>query len=66
MHILTGLLLFLIGAIGAACKGDWSGISAILWVIGGFFFLYVLLMYPAATIGIIIAIRFIIFAFTRK
>ena len=34
MHILAFILLFIIGSIGAACKGDWSGIGAIAKFIG--------------------------------
>ena len=34
MHILAFILLFIIGSIGAACKGDWAGIGAIAKFIG--------------------------------
>ena len=34
MHILAFIILFIIGSIGAACKGDWSGIGAIAKFIG--------------------------------
>lgn len=34
MYILTFILLFIIGSIGAACNGDWSGIGAIAKFIG--------------------------------
>ena len=34
MHILAFILLFIIGSIAAACKGDWSGIGAIAKFIG--------------------------------
>lgn len=35
MHILAGILSFVILAIGAACKGDYSGIAAIGKFVGG-------------------------------
>ena len=34
MHILAFIILFIIGSIGAACKGDWSGIGVIAKFIG--------------------------------
>ena len=34
MHILAFIILFIIGSIGAAFKGDWSGIGAIAKFIG--------------------------------
>ena len=34
MHILAFIILFIIGSIGAACKGDWSGIGAIAKIVG--------------------------------
>ena len=34
MHISAFIILFIIGSIGAACKGDWSGIGAIAKFIG--------------------------------
>ena len=34
MHILAVIILCIIGSIGAACKGDWSGIGAIAKIVG--------------------------------
>ena len=56
MHILTGILLFVILAIGAACKGDYSGIAAIGKFIGGALLIFGILWLftqPALLIGVI-------------
>lgn len=65
MHILTLILMFIIGSIGAACDGDWSGIKAIGKVIL-FFVLFFLIAYilanPLLLVFIIILIMLIISA----
>lgn len=35
MHILAFILIFVVGAIAAACDGDFSGIAAIGKIVGG-------------------------------
>lgn len=60
MHLLTFILMFVVGSISAACRGDWSGMEAIgkfiLFVVM-FFLMAFLLMNPAL---LIIAIIFLI------
>lgn len=60
MHILTFILLFVIGSISVACKGDYSGIAAIGKFVG-YFVLFIGIMWlftqpVLLSIGIIIAI----------
>lgn len=60
MHILALILLFVIGSISAACKGDYSGIAAIGKFVG-YFVLFIGIMWlftqpVLLCIGIIIAI----------
>ena len=64
MHILAFILLFIIGSIGAACKGDWSGIGAIakfigfiaLFLIIGYIMIHPVLLIIAVVIFVIILI----------
>lgn len=65
MHILAFIILFIVGSIGAACEGDWSGmevIGKIILFIALFFIIAlmalnpVLLIIPAVVFVIIIII----------
>jgi hypothetical protein len=61
MHLLAFILLFIIGSISAACKGDWSGIAAIgeiLLFIALFFVMAFIMMHPVLLI--ITAVVFVI------
>ena len=54
MHILAFLLLFVVGAILAACNGDYSGIAAIGKFVGGcvlLFLVAVVLKRNVQTVG---------------
>lgn len=63
MHLLTFILMFVIGSISAACRGDWSGMEAIgkfaLFVVL-FFLMGFLLMNPALLIIAIIVLILIV------
>lgn len=69
MHILAFILLFIIGSIGAACKGDWSGIGAIAKFIG-FIALFLIIGYmmtnPALLVIAIIVFVIILIACCSK
>ena len=64
MHILAFILLFIIGSIGAACKGDWSGMAVIgkvilfiaLFLIIGYIMINPALLIIAVVIFVIILI----------
>lgn len=73
MHILTFILMFVVGSIAAACKGDMSGLGAIAQIIfwiGFIFFLFWLLAFHPflfffGVIGIFVII-FIVCYFQNK
>lgn len=56
MHILTGILMFIIFAIIAACGGDYSGIVVIGKVVGFLVLLFVMLWLLTQPALLIIAI----------
>ncbi|MBU5470993.1 hypothetical protein KQI85_11540 [Falcatimonas sp. MSJ-15] len=56
MHILTGILMFIIFAIIAACGGDYSGIVVIGKVVGFLVLLFVILWLFTQPALLIIAI----------
>ena len=64
MHILAFIILFIIGSIGAACKGDWSGMEVIgkiilfiaLFLIIGYIMINPALLIIAVVIFVIILI----------
>ena len=56
MHILAFLLLFVVGAILAACNGDYSGIAAIGKFVGFFVLLFAVLWLFTQPVLLIIAI----------
>lgn len=61
MYILAFIILFIIGSISAACKGDWSGIAAIgeiILFIALFLFMAFIMMHPVLLI--ITAVVFVI------
>lgn len=65
MHILVLIFMFVVMAIGAACKGDYSGIAVIGKVVGGCVLLFVIgwLMLNASFIVIPVTIIIIIVIF---
>jgi hypothetical protein len=69
MHILAFIILFIIGSIGAACKGDWSGIGAIAKFIG-FIALFLIIGYiminPVLLIIVVIIFVIILIACCSK
>ena len=69
MHILEFIILFIIGSIGAACKGDWSGIGAIAKFIG-FIALFLIIGYiminPVLLIIVVIIFVIILIACCSK
>ncbi len=70
MHILTLILMFVIGSIIAACKGDLSGLEAIVKIIVFLVFFFVMLWllayHPFLTGFCVIAIFVIIFILAFK
>lgn len=64
MHILTFVLMFIVGSIGAASHGDWSGVEAIgkfiLFVIMFFLMVYLILNPALLVIAIIILVLIVI------
>lgn len=56
MHILAFALMFIVGAIIAACDGDYSGIAAIGKFVGFFVLLFVMLWLFTQPILLIIVI----------
>lgn len=56
MHILTFILIFVVGSIIAACDGDYSGISAIGKFVGFFVLLFAVLWLFTQPALLIIAI----------
>lgn len=69
MHILAFIVLFIIGSIGAACKGDWSGMGAIAKFIG-FIALFLIVGYmmtnPALLIIAVVVFVIILIACCSK
>lgn len=69
MHILTFVLMFVVGSISAACRGDWSGMEAIgkfiLFVIM-FFLMAAIILNPALLIIAVIVIILILVACYSK
>lgn len=69
MHILTGILLFVIGSIAAAMNGDWSGMEAIgkiLLFIVMFFVMAYLIIYPELLLVAIAILVLIVIACSGK
>ena len=62
MHILAFIILFIIGSIGAACKGDWSGIGAIAKIVG-FIALFLIVGYMMIN-PVLLIIAVVIFVIT--
>lgn len=64
MHILTFALMFIIGSIGAASHGDWSGMEAIgkfiLFVVMFFLMAAIILNPPLLIIAIIVIILILV------
>lgn len=56
MHILTFILIFVVGSIIAACDGDYSGIAAIGKFVGFFVLLFAVLWLFTQPVLLIIAI----------
>lgn len=56
MHILAFILMFVVGAIIAACNGDYSGIAAIGKFVGFFILLFAMLWLFTQPILLIIVI----------
>lgn len=64
MHILTLIIIFVIASIGAACKGDFSGVAAIgkfigviaLFICIGLLFCYPLLAIIVGTVVVTVVI----------
>lgn len=59
MHILTLIIIFVIASIGAACKGDFSGVAVIgkfIGVIALFICIGLLFCYPllAIIVGVVV------------
>lgn len=69
MHILTFALMFIIGSIGAASHGDWSGVEAIgkfiLFVVM-FFLMAYLILNPALLVIAIIVLVLVVVACSSK
>ncbi len=69
MHILAFILMFIVGSIGAASKGDWSGIEAIgkfvLFVVL-FFIMAYLILNPALLVIAIIILVLVVIACSSK
>lgn len=64
MHILACILMFVVFSVIAACNGDFSGIVAILKVVGFLiFFIFMLWIFtqPVLFIIVLIIVLFIIF-----
>ena len=69
MHILAFILMFVIGAIIAACDGDYSGIAAIGKFVGFFVLLFAVLWLftqPVLLIIVIVVLVLIVIAFPAK
>ena len=70
MHILAFLLLFVVGAILAACNGDYSGIAAIGKFVGFFVLLFAVLWLFTQPVLLIIAIvglvLIVIYCFSKQ
>ncbi len=63
MHILTFILIFVVGAIVAACEGDYSGIAAIGKFMGGaILFLAMLWLFTQPVLLVIVIIVMVIIA----
>lgn len=63
MHILTFILIFIVGAIAAACKGDYSGIAAIGKFMGGAILFFAMLwLFTQPVLLVIVIIVMIIIA----
>ena len=60
MHILAFLLLFVVGAILAACNGDYSGIAAIGKFVGGCVLLFLVAWLFTKPVLLVIAIAILI------
>lgn len=60
MHILALILMFVVGAILAACKGDYSGIAAIGKFVGFFVLLFCMLWLFTQPILLVIVIVILI------
>lgn len=60
MHILAFLLLFVVGAILAACKGDYSGIAAIGKFVGECVLLFLVAWLFKQPVLLVIAIAILI------
>ena len=60
MHILAFLLLFVVGAILAACNGDYSGIAAIGKFVGGCVLLFLVAWLFTQPVLLVIAIAILI------
>ena len=54
MHILTLIIIFVIASIGAACKGDFSGVAAIGKFVGGIALICVGLLFCYPLLAIIV------------
>ena len=69
MHILALILMFVVGAIIAACDGDYSGIAAIGKVVGFFVLLFAMLWLftqPALLIIVIVVLILIVVCCSAK
>lgn len=69
MHILALILVFVVGAIIAACDGDYSGIAAIGKVVGFFVLLFAMLWLfaqPALLIIVIVVLVLIVVCCSAK
>ena len=55
IHMLTWMAIIAVGAIVAACRGDWSGIFGIFGIIGSLALVYFLLTH----LGLLILLGFI-------
>ncbi len=69
MHILALILMFVVGAIIAACDGDYLGIAAIGKVVGFFVLLFAMLWLftqPALLIIVIVVLILIVVCCSAK
>ena len=69
MHILALILMFVVGALIAACDGDYSGIAAIGKVVGFFVLLFAMLWLftqPALLIIVIVVLILIVVCCSAK
>ena len=69
MHILALILMIVVGAIIAACDGDYSGIAAIGKVVGFFVLLFAMLWLftqPALLIIVIVVLILIVVCCSAK